>query len=261
MKILMTLCAAVFLLAAAGCAHTDGRATADPSPSATTTPAPLTPSPPAPTDAAGNPIVRPPCSAPAEGRYLHVPGPKVIASVLILGDGPRGVVVGAQANGSICQTIAFGRLLTRQGYRVALFDWQDPYAETMITATKALIADGASKVVLGGFSRGALVALGVAPALAPKVAGVFSISGGPSATEGFPTVASLSRYSGPILLVSAADDAVFPKGTTEAIAKAHDGSETVLVVPGSAHALGLLDSSDGPRVQAAIDLFLRRTLR
>lgn len=259
MKIVMRLCATVLLLAA-GCAHTDGRAATAPSLSTATTQASLSPSP-VPTDAAGRPIVRPSCLEPGEGRYLHFAGPKVIASVLILGGGPRGVVVGAQANGSICQTLAFGRLLARRGYHVAVFDWQDPYAETMITATKALIADGASRVVLGGFSRGALVALGVAPAMGPKVVGVFSVSGGPSASEGFPTVASLSRYPGPILLISGADDAVFPKGTTEAIAKAHGEPETVLVVPGAAHALGLLDGTDGARVQAAIDLFLSQTLR
>jgi pimeloyl-ACP methyl ester carboxylesterase len=265
MRIVMTLCAIVLLLAGAGCAPTDGGSAAGPPQSTTATlaasPSPVSPSPPAPTDAAGKPIVRPYCAEPGVGRYLHVPGPTVVASVLILGGGPRGVVVGAQANGGICQMLAFGRLLAGQGYRVALFDWDTLYAETMITAAKALLADGASRVVLGGFSRGALVALGVAPALGAKVVGVFSISGGPSANEGFPTVASLSRYRGPILLVSGADDAVFPQGTTEAIAKAHVGPETVLIVPGGSHALGLLDSNDGTRVQAAIDLFLSQTLR
>jgi pimeloyl-ACP methyl ester carboxylesterase len=219
------------------------------------------PSPPLPTDAAGQPIVRPACVEPGEGRYRHVPGPTAIASVLILGSGLRGVVVGAQANGGICQTLAFGRLLAGRGYRVALFDWGMPYAETMVTAAKALLADGASHVVLGGFSRGALVALGVAPTLGAKVVGVFSVSGGPSESEGFSTVASLSRYPGPILLVASVDDAVFPRGTVDAIAKAHRGPETLLVVPGAAHALSLLDGPDGARVQAAIERFLSQTLR
>lgn len=262
MRIVLTLCATMLLLSGAGCGPADGGSTGGSLPSRTAPPTSFpSPSPPPPTDAAGQPIVRPACTEPGEGRYRHVPGPTAIASVLILGSGPRGVVVGAQANGGICQTLAFGRLLAGRGYRVALFDWGTPYAETMVTAAKALLSDGASHVVLGGFSRGALVALGVAPALGAKVVGVFSVSGGPSASEGFPTTASLSRYPGPILLVGSADDALFPRLTTEAIAKEHTGPETVLVVPGSAHALGLLDGADGARVQAAIELLLNQALR
>jgi pimeloyl-ACP methyl ester carboxylesterase len=61
-------------------------------------------------------------------------------------------------------------------------------------------------VVLGGFSRGALVALGVAPRLGPRVVGVISISGGPSPSEGFPTIRSLAAFRGPVLLVSSKDE-------------------------------------------------------
>lgn len=223
-------------------------------------PAASTPSAAVSTDAAGRPIVPPGCAAPGEGRYLHADGPSGVTPVLVLGQGTRGVVVGAQANGGICQVLPFGRELVGKGYHVVVFDWSTPYGEAMTTATKVLITEGATKVVLGGFSRGALVGLGIAPSLGPPIVGVFSVSGGPSASEGFPTVDSLSKFRGPILLISSQDDPVFPVGTSAAIAAAHAGSETVLVVPGQAHALALLRGADATRVQAALDAFLGQVL-
>jgi pimeloyl-ACP methyl ester carboxylesterase len=243
------------VLADAGCS-----AQSQPTPG-NTSPATLsTPSAPVATDAAGDPIIRPRCAEPGDGEYQHAAGPTLLTPVLVLGQGPRGVVVGAQANGGICQVLPFGRELVSKGYHVAVFDWTRPYNEAMVAATQALIAAGATKVVLGGFSRGALVGLGVAPSLGSQIAGVFSVSGGPSAEEGFDTVASVSAYSGPILLVGSVDDPLFPKATTDAIAAAHIGPETVLTVPGSGHALALLRGPDGARVRAALDEFLAEVL-
>jgi predicted esterase len=155
--------------------------------------------------------------------------------------------------------LPFARELAGKGYHVAVFDWTVPYDTAMATATKALRADGAERVVLGGFSRGALVGLGVAPSLGTPVAGVFSVSGGPSPVEGFPTIKSLSRFRGPILLISSKEDPVFPAGTGAAIAAAHKGPETVLQLPGSAHALALLE--DSAKVRTALDRFLGRVLK
>ena len=248
----------LLVLAGAGCSPAS-----DPGPSgspATTSPAASTPSTPVPTDAAGEPIIHPRCAEPGEGSYLHAAGPTRLTPVLLLGQGPRGVVVGGQANGDICQMLPFGRELVSKGYHVALFDWTRPYSEAMAAATAALIAEGATKVVLGGFSRGALVGLGVAPSLGSPIAGVFSVSGGPSSAEGFATVASLSQFHGPILLIGSVDDPLFPDATTAAIADAHTGPETVLTVPGRDHALALLRGPDAARVQAFLDQFLVQLL-
>ena len=222
-------------------------------------PTATTPTTPAPTDGVGKPIIRPNCAALDGGSYVHASGPSRITPVLLLGSGNRGVVVGAQANGHICQLLPVARALVAKGYHVAIFDWTDPFAEAMTTAAQALITDGATKVVLGGFSRGALVALGVAESVQLAV-GVFSISGGPSAPEGFPTIESLATFHGPLLLVASETDPVFPVGTCAAIAAAHKGEETVLLLPGSSHALALLNGVDGNKVWTALDDFLARVL-
>jgi pimeloyl-ACP methyl ester carboxylesterase len=207
-------------------------------------------------------ISRPLCAEPDEGEFSQAAsGPGAVTPVLLLGSGPRGVVLGGQANGGICQMLPYGRELAGRGYHVALFEWRDPYTRAMTTATRALVTAGARRVVLGGFSRGALVALGIAPTAGDSVVGVFSVSGGPSEGEGFATVRSLSRFRGPILLVMARDDDVFPPETTRAIASRHRGPEQVLVLPGYDHALRLLEGDNGPKVRAALLRFLARTTR
>ena len=205
--------------------------------------------------------MRPSCLDPVDGRYQHAVGAGgQVTPVLLLGHGARGVVVGAQANGSICQTLDVAHELVKHGYHVAIFDWTQPYAEAMATASRALLADGAKRNVVGGFSRGALVGLGVAPRLGASIVGVFSVSGGPSADEGFGTITSLSQYRGPILLIASQDDPVFPPGTSAAIAARHRGPDTLLIMPGRAHALSLLTDPDAARVWAALYDFLHRVL-
>jgi len=179
-------------------------------------------------------------------------------SVLVVGHGPRGLVVGAQANGDLCQTVAFAREVAARGYHVATFDWGSDYTSAMASATRVLQSAGAQRIVVGGFSRGAVVGLGAAPRLGPRVVGVLSISGGPSASEGYPTIASVSAYRGPLLLVAARDDLVFPRGTSQRIAAHHTGDESVLLVPGSDHALALLDGDQASVVRRAIFGFLAR---
>ena len=174
-------------------------------------------------------------------------------------------MLGAQANGDICQMLPFAEREQALGYHVAIFNWNSigssDYAGDMSRAARALIADGARDIVVGGFSRGALVGLGVASRLGRPVVGVISISGGPSPEEGFPTIRSLATYPGPILLISSENDWVFPHGTTAAIAAAHHGPNTLLVVPGNGHALVLLDDASLRRqIYAAIDTFLARVL-
>jgi pimeloyl-ACP methyl ester carboxylesterase len=243
----------LLLLCAAGCGSATPAATPAATPSAPQS---------GPTDAVGQPIIRPDCLPHKGGVYLHqLTQHHSTTPVYLLGSGPHGVVLGAQANGDICQVLDVAQGIAGKGYHVAIFDWTVSYADDMRAAARALLAHGARRLVLGGFSRGALVALGVAPNLGASIAGVISVSGGPSASEGFPTIASLARFRGPVLLVSSQADPVFPPGTSRAIAAAHApaGANEMVIVPGQEHALALLAGPYGRRIQAAIDAFLART--
>jgi pimeloyl-ACP methyl ester carboxylesterase len=244
---------AAIALACSGCSHTSA-----PSRANSLAPAPLATA----TSPRSSPA-GPSCGVTITGQHRYLASPPARNAVLLLGAGPRGIVLGAQANGGICQILPIAQRFARRGYHVAVFDWNidnTDYGADMTRATHALLADGARRVVVGGFSRGALVALGVAPKLGQRIAAVISVSGGPSPSEGFPTIRSLAAFRGPLLLVSSKDDPVFPPGTSAAIAAAHHGPETLLVVPGSEHALELLDGRYSHRINTAIHAFLARQL-
>ncbi len=91
---------------------------------------------------------------------------------------------------------------------------------------------------------------------------MISVSGGPAASDGFPTIRSLATFPGPILLIASEDDWAFPKGTSAAIATAHQGNDTLLVVPGNGHALALIwgHPPEEGQVYAAIDSYLAQML-
>lgn len=200
------------------------------------------------------------CLDPGEGSFSNERSAQDwYTPVLVLGDSPRGVVLGAQSNGGICQMVPYARELVDQGFRVALFEWGQDNTESMAMAVGAIARAGAEKVVVGGFSQGAVVGLGAAKDLGPKVVGVLAVSAGPSERDGYPSVASLGTYPGPVLLIGAEGDAVWEPGINQSIARAHRGPETVLTVAGGEHALGLL-RTHGPAVRAAITAFLTRVL-
>jgi pimeloyl-ACP methyl ester carboxylesterase len=212
-------------------------------------------------EAAVGPPQRPYCLGSGPGRFLTPAyGPNAWDRILLLGSGTRGVVVGAQANGDLCQTLPFARRLVARGYHVAVFDWRPDSEDSaaMAAATAALAASGAERIVVGGFSRGAVIALGLSPDLGPSVVGVMSVSGGPFVADGYPTIRSVSRFRGPLLLVAARRDPVFPEGISQLIAARHRGRDDLLVVPGADHALALLEGPHAGRVRAAIDRFLAR---
>jgi pimeloyl-ACP methyl ester carboxylesterase len=208
-----------------------------------------------------DPPQRPDCVGPDTGRFLTPAyGPDAWDQILLLGSGTRGVVVGAQGNGDLCQTLPFAQQLVAHGYQVAVFDWRlnSENSEAMAAATRALAAAGAERIVVGGFSRGAVIGLGLSPDLGSSVVGVLSVSGGPFETDGYPTIRSVSQFRGPLLLVAAREDWVFAKGISQSIAARHPGREDLLVVPGREHALALLDGPHAEQVMAAIYRFLAR---
>lgn len=200
------------------------------------------------------------CLGPDEGSFSNERSARnTYTPVLVLGRGSRGVVLGAQANGGICPMVSYARELVEEGYLVAVFEWAEDNTESMAMAVSAVTRAGARKVVVGGFSRGAVIGLGAAKDLGPRIVGVLAVSGGPSPRDGFPSVASLATYPGPVLLIGSEEDGVWEPGVNQAIARAHKGPETVLTLPGGEHALGLL-RVHGPAVRKAINAFLAQVL-
>src|SRR3954464_8476696 len=96
----------VLVLAAVGCGGGGRKHAAEPEPTATATPSP-TPS-----------YALEGCVTAQDGQVFTLPdGTKGV----LMGSGPRGVVLSHQQPGSVCQWLEFGRQLAGQGYHVALW--------------------------------------------------------------------------------------------------------------------------------------------
>ena len=206
-------------------------------------------------------IPRPDCIPPS-ATFANVPsGPELVTPVALLGTpGDRGVVLGSQSNGGICQMVPFASEVAERGYRVAVIEWRGDRTDSMAAAVRTMTADGARRVVVGGFSEGAVIGLGGAPAFGPTVVGVVAVSGGPSREDGYPSIESVSGFPGPLLLVRARDDSVFPADTEKRIAAAHAGRRRCSSSTATSTPWRSCEAEHGPEVRRAIYAFLAEVL-
>ncbi|MFL6074316.1 MAG: alpha/beta hydrolase [Mycobacteriales bacterium] len=227
------LAAAVLLLLATGCGG--GRAhhvAANPSP--------------APTFALSG------CVREGEGQIFHQP-----VDGVLLGSGPRGVVLSHQSDGNLCQWLDFGRQLAGQGYHVALWDCcgADP-AASLASVVTLLRQAGASKVTLVGASMGAKISIIGGAQVSPPVDGVVALS-----PEEYLRAIEIAPYAArlavPFLCVTADQD---PYGSgpmcPKFVAAARTPDRRELRVPGTDHGIALLHDTG---VESAVLAFLART--
>jgi hypothetical protein len=251
---------AVALLA--GCAgHDDAQRTAGSSSSARSS---STPSPSASTrqlDANGFPLPeRPDCAADAGGSFVRATTSEGNGvGILLIGTGTGGVVLGPEDRGDICQLLPYAEELATR-YRVALYDWKETRSELPVLAVAALRDAGVRKVVLGGASYGGALALSEAYRVRPRLAGVVSF-GGELTLPGFDGRAGIRKWRGPLLALGSTQDDYFDSQDARRLRRLHPGPETVVMLPGQAHGVDLLDDPRQTRVRTAVDPFLAQVLR
>ncbi|MGH8892985.1 MAG: alpha/beta hydrolase [Actinomycetes bacterium] len=181
--------------------------------------------------------------------------------VVVIGSGPRGVVLAPESDSGVCQWLPQARRLADRGFRVATFDWTfPPFEDNLAVAARTLRADGADHIAIVGASRGGMVGLSHAAAMSPRVAGVFAL-GAPNTTRGFGPVADgLKHYRGPVVMITSAGDMNASPRELRIMADAHPGKERVIVLSGLAHGHDLLTGPHGGAVTAKLDAFLGRVL-
>jgi pimeloyl-ACP methyl ester carboxylesterase len=98
---------------------------------------------------------------------------------VVLGRGRRGLVLGHQRGGDLCEWVPMARSYARLGYRALVFDFhdQDRLDDDVVAAVAELRRRGVARVVLVGSSMGGTAVLVAATRIRPAVAGVVSLSG------------------------------------------------------------------------------------
>ncbi len=188
------------------------------------------------------------------GTSVAVGGTTV--QVQFIGSGPTTVILSNQSDRDRCSWSTFAQTLTRNGFRVALWEYAaaGPLAG-LAAITRAVHADGATQVVLLGASEGAKASLITARRLAaPYVVGVVSLSAEAILQPGIDVAQACAGLTAPTLLVTSNDDSYGSTGALKAIRSGLPHAE-ILRVPGSDHGVELLTDT---AVDDAVVAFLHR---
>lgn len=181
---------------------------------------------------------------------------------VVLGRGPKGVVLAHQGDETLCVWMPYARRLAASGYRVLAFDHRrhgssgSPGSPSRFFrvdldvsgAIAELRRRGATSVVLAGGSLGGAAVLAAAASVAPPVQGVISLS----APRFFFTVdatAAVRRSTVPTLFVAAAGDGEFALEARDLYGLAVATDKRIEIVPGGAHGAPLLRA---PKVRALV---------
>lgn len=187
---------------------------------------------------------------------------------VLLGKGPKGVVLAHQSRGDLCWWLPFARTLARAGYHVLPFDFRG-YGESQRVNREDLAADvaaagqtlrlaGVKTVVYMGASMGGTASL-AASARTPAPAGVVSLSG-PSVYHNMDAAATVARVDVPLLLMAAKGDRGFSADQKTLYDAASTSDKQVALVAGFDHGVDLLTGRDRVRVKSLISAFLRKHL-
>jgi dienelactone hydrolase len=191
-------------------------------------------------------------------ELVKVPAAGERFEAAVLGRGPTGVVLANESDLSLCAWRPFAGTLSRQGFRVLLFDYASRAPQTEVAAAaRWLRSAGATRVVLGGASEGAKASI-IASAHDPGLAdAVVALS--PERDLGSTDVLPWARRLRVPALFAVSRQDPYSASDTPALARAAPAARTQLVqVPGADHGVALLQGPPAATVGAAVYTFLQR---
>src|SRR4051794_35877548 len=168
------------------------------------------------------------------------------------GSGTRGVVLGPQSDGDVCQWARQLKRLVDEGYLVATFSWSSDGERSFTDAVDVLHAQGAVDVAFVGASKGGMYAAALADDLDPVA--VVAL-GPPDRYEGHDARSASSTYTGPLLVVASSDDRNVPALSSKLVSRPDDPS-TFVELTGSAHGVALFAGEHRAQVEQLIDTTL-----
>lgn len=204
--------------------------------------------------AAGPRAIDTPDCAPEGARAVVAGTEDDPAIVVLLGEGPQGIVFAPQSGADYCQWADELARYAGEGYRVASFAWSEDGASAVEAAVGVLRGEGAEDVVLVGSSKGAGFVAGLADDLEPAPAGVIALSPGVE-VEGVDATSANSAYTGPLLVIASETDGSIRASESRQVARADDPA-TYVELPGGAHGVAIFTTDAGPQVIEQMDAFI-----
>jgi alpha-beta hydrolase superfamily lysophospholipase len=210
------------------------------------------------------------CAPGADVSFRAADGTKLVGHMF--GAGKTAVILGHQANGSLCEWVSYARRLARLGYTAFAIDFRghglsqartgaagNRLASDLDAAAKLVRKRGKQKVFFVGASMGGIASLVAGANVKPAVDGVVSVSA-PARFMGMNATASAARLRVPVLYLAAeGDDNAgydFSEDAREMYAATAAADKRLQVLPGAQHGVALVAGSAPAR--ALIEGFLRK---
>jgi alpha-beta hydrolase superfamily lysophospholipase len=199
-------------------------------------------------------------------RFRASDGVRLIG--VVLGSGPRAVILAHQGASNLCIWAPYARTLAARGYRVLIFDHRgfgssgqtarstrrDRVDYDVLGAIGALRSRGATSIVLGGASLGAAAVLSAAARATPPVKGVFSLSS-PSRYKRINLLTAVRAFRVPALFAATEEDHPFIEEAQELYDADGYPDKQLRIFSGFEHGVFMLGKPDA---QAAVDDFIAR---
>ena len=194
---------------------------------------------------------RPDCAADAGGTFVRATTSEGNGvGFLLIGTGSGGVVLGPQDDGDICQWLPYAEELATT-YRVALFDWEEPRAEVPCSRSTRCGTPAPRRSCWGGVVRRRARAVRGVPGAA--TAGRRAVVRRRAHAPRLRRPARHQEVARPAAALSSERRSYFDSQNARRLRVLHPGPETILMLPGSAHGVSMLDGPQQQQVRSTVD--------
>jgi dienelactone hydrolase len=173
---------------------------------------------------------------------------------VVVGSGPRGVVLAHASDGDLCSWLPYARQLAASGQRVLAYHSRSGMRVDldMAAAVEALRRTGSEHIVVGGSSIGAAGALIGSAALPLPPAAVVSLSA-PASYGPLRALRAVRRLHAPVLFAASAEDQPFASDAQAMYGASASSERRLEILPGAAHGERMLED---PAFRARVTAFI-----